>query len=260
MKLNKPKFTICFVVILMLNLVFFSFLILGKNIVKENTTSDIVNNFDFKNYLLMDDEIKNSINNYKYPKEVYNYLDELKINLIKKKIINGLKDNSNSLVIKDDIKEVLDNSVYEYQYISSKEIYSFVSKDINSFSERFTDTLNNNISKGYIFVKNISSGLIYYLSITISIILLMLIIIFEKNNGFLITGLFLLLYSFFVYYMDKHFIETIFKYINNINVHLDNLYCICFIIGFVLLLIYIVIKLKKVFRDLRIKSYNRNWR
>ena len=261
MKLNKPIITICIIILLVVDLIFFSFLSFGKTIKDEKIIDEVVQSFDFKSYLLDDEVISKSIDNYNYPKEVFDYLDDLKINIIKKKFVNNLIKREDYLVLKQDIKELMTNSVYEYEVRNQKDILSYVSNDIDNFSSRIEEYFDTNFVNEYYSVYNISSGIIYYISLSFIIISIALIIILEKRNGFLISSIILIVYSFFIYYVNKNPFEvglrSLFKYFDNVSFHLDNLYIICFILGFVLLLIYIVKFLRKVARDIRISSYNR---
>ena len=261
MKLNKPIITICIIILLVVDLIFFSFLSFGRKIKDEKFVNEMVESFDFKEYLLDDKLISNSIDNYKYPKEVFDYLDDLQVNKVKKKFVNNLFKEENNLVLKQDIKEILDNSVYEYEYRSKSDTYSFVSNDIDSFSTKMEENFNKDFVNRYNTIYGISSGILYYISLIIILVSISLIIVFEKRNGFLISSIILIVYSFLIYYVNKNVLEigfkSLFKYFNNISLHLDNLYMICFILGFVLLLIYIVKYLIKLARDIRISSYNR---
>ena len=261
MKLNKPIITICIIILLVVDLIFFSFLSIGKNLKDKEFINDISQSFNFKEFLLDDETISNSINNYNYPKEVFDYLDEFQINKIKKKFTSRLLNKENSLLLKQEIKEVLSNSVYEYEYRSQSDVYSYVIKDIEDFSERMEANFNIDFVNEYYGVYNISNGIIYYIALGFFIVSIVLIISFEKRNGFLISSIILIIYSFLIYYINKNALEigfrSLFKYFDNISFHLDNLYIICFIIGFVLLLIYIVKLSKKCAREIRISSYNR---
>ena len=260
MKLNKPIITICIIILLVVDLIFFSFLSLGRNLKDKEFINDIVQSFSFKDYLLDDEVISNSINNYNYPKEVFDYLDDFQINKIKKKFVNRLLNKEKSLLLKEEIKEIISNSVYEYEYRTQSDIYSFVLKDIEDISRRMEEKLNIDFVKEYYNVYNISDGLLYFISLSFLIVSIVLILVFEKRNGFLISSIILIIYSFLIYYINKNakeIVGSLFKHFDNISFHLDNIYIICFIIGFVLLLVYIIKFLKKCARDIRISTYNR---
>ena len=261
MKLNKPVITIFIIIMLLGFLIFFSFLSIGRNLNDKEYISEIVNDFNVKEYILRNDKIKDSIDNFKYPKEVFNYLDDNKIKLLKKKYVNNLFDRKEKLIDKNDVKEILDNSVYEYEYNTSSDIYNYVENDIEHFSNVFENKINVEYIDYYYGFKDFSSGFIYYLILIIIIVSIIILIIFEKFNGCFISSITLILYSFFIYYLNNYILEVSFKkylnYFNDFDLHLEKLYFICFIFGFVLLLIYIVYKLKKIARNIRISSYNR---
>ena len=260
MKLNKPLITICLIIILVINLIFFSFLSVGKKTEDKEYIKQIVSTFDFKEYLLNNSTIDKSINEYKYPKEVFDYLDSIKIDELKDEIVDNLFNKSDYLINKEDIIDILNNSVYEFEASRTKDIYSYVKDDIEEYSMYFDNKLNKDIKDGYFYVNRITNAL-YPVSILISIIIFGIIIIFEKENGILLSSIVLLSYSFFVFYVDKYFIsfsyKRLLKYFKFVNLELDNLYIICFILGFVLLLIYIIKSLRRFARNVRISSYNR---
>ena len=264
MKLNKPIITICIIILLVVNLVFFSFLSIGHNLSNKEKLNEIIEKFDFKSYLLNNETINNSIKEYHYSEEVFNYMDQLQINKIKKKLVNNLYDNKEELINEVEIKELINNSVYEYESRTQKDIFGFVESDVNTFSNEMALKFNDNYSSYFQFVKTISNGIIYYSSIILSIVFIGLIIFYEKKNGLLISSIILICYSIYVFYMDNNFIRIVFnrvlKYFESINLHLDKLYIICFLVGFVLLLIYIVNLIKHWLRDLRIRSYISSWR
>ena len=260
MKLNKPLITICLIILLVINLIFFSFLSIGNNLSNREYINDIIEDFDFKEYLLNSYNIKKSIDEYKYPKEVFDYLNTLKIDELKKNIVDNLFDQNEYLVDKDDIIEILNESVYEFESNRSKDIYSYVEKDIYNFSDIVSKKINKDFSDGYYTIEKISK-VFYSISIIISISLISIIILMEKRNGFLISSIILAIYSFFVYYVNNYFLEFILKekmnYFDKLDLGLDNTYIICFILGFVLLLIYIVKTLRRFAREIRVSSYNR---
>ena len=263
MKLNKPIITICIIILLVVNLIFFSFLSIGKNITNKKNLEELLQEFNFKEYVLNNETISNSISNYKYPKEVFNYMDEIKIKSIKNTFINNLYNRNEELINKNDIKELLSNSVYEYEYKNKKDIYEYVIDDINSFSTNLHDRFSKSFVDDYYTAGGIVNVL-YYISIALSIIFISIIIFIEKKNGLLASSIILILYSFFLFYMDRNLVNKGFmslsKYFNKINLNLNTSYIICFILGFVLLLIYIVKRLKEFLRDLRIRSYMSSWR
>lgn len=264
MKLNKPIITICIIILLVVNLIFFSFLSIGKEIGKKEVVKDIVEKFDFKEYLLNYELIQNDINNYKYPKEVFDYLDENKIKEVKNKFVDNLFEKRDNLIDDSDIKSIINSSISEYENKTSSDISKLLEKSVNSFSLQLTNDFDSDFIDSYNLVRNISNGVLYYISIIISIVSIALLIIFEKYNGILISSVTFMCYAFFVYYIGQNIFSKsfnqLFKYFDNISLSMNNLHIICFILGFVLLLIYMIDKLKTFLRDVRIKSYRDSWR
>ena len=264
MKLNKPIITTLIIIMLVVNLIFFSFLSIGKELGKKKVVNEIVDKFNFKDYLLDYDLIQSDINNFKYPKEVFDYLDLHKIKTIKEKFINNLLEKKEPLLEENDIKAVIYNSVNKYEEKTYTDITKMLEKSVDSFSLKLANDFNSDFNDGYHIVINISNSLLYYLSIIISITLIVLIIFFEKYNGVLISSITFMCYAFFVYYIGQNIFSksfnSFFKYFDNISLSINNNHIICFILGFVLLLIYMIKKLKCFLRDIRIKSYSNNWR
>lgn len=261
MKLNKSLKTITIIILLIINLIFFSFLIIGKKLGDKKFINEIVQEFNFKEYLNNNEIIKRSINNYKYPKEVFNELDNLRITNIKLKVVNNLFEKKEYLINKEDIIDLLNDSVYEYEKKYSIDIYDYVKKDIEDFSYMLENKLNDEFINNYYSVLDFSKGIIYYISIILTITFIVFIILLEKRNGFLITSIILILYSFFSYYVSNYFLDFVFKnklnYFNSIHLEISDESIICFISGFVLLLIYIIKSVKKLARNIRVNSYNR---
>lgn len=260
MKLNKPIISICIIIILIVDLIFFSFLSIARKTNDKEFMEEIALKFDFKKYLLNNDNIRYSIDNYKYSNTVFNYIDDLKVTIVKKKVVNNLFEGKEKVLDKSLIVEILNNSVYEYEYRENVDVVYYVHDDIEYFSGYLESKFNNEYADVYNSLRSFSSGAIYFISIGVAVVLLGLIIIIERKQGLLIDSITLLLYSFFIYYFNKHFLEigyrSLFKYFDNLELHLDDLYVICFIIGFILLLICIVDKIRKTLREKRINAYN----
>ncbi|MBR4260446.1 MAG: hypothetical protein IKQ33_00620, partial [Clostridia bacterium] len=130
MKLNKPKITTLIIVILVINLIFFSFTLISKALSNKNNIASIINNYNFKEYLLGNEVIRESITNYKYPKEVFNYLDEFNIKKLKKSIIENLNNNKEEILNKEELSYIIKNSIYEYDVRTKENAYDAAKKDI----------------------------------------------------------------------------------------------------------------------------------
>lgn len=267
MKLNKPIITITIIILLVFNLIFFSFAQISKNILNEKFLTQLVDKFDLKKSVLNDQNIKNNINNYKYPQEVFNYIDYSSIDIVKKKIVNNILTKDKEFISEKDISYILNNSVYQYENYTFEDTFDYVKDDINKFSLNFSNAFKNDIVNILNFIKFLSNSMLYELSIIISLIFLTLIIFFEKRNGYLISSIICFIYALILYYLDSYFIKNMllgpnnylyFSNIDNLTISLDNIYIICLILSFVLLLIYIVKSIKKIMRDIRISSYG--WR
>ena len=259
MKLNKPKITTLIIVILVINLIFFSFTLISKALVNKDNITSIIDNYDFKEYILNNEVIKESINNYKYPKEVFNYIDDFNLKKLKKSMIDNLHNNKDIILNKDDLSYLIKNSIYEYDVRTKENAYDLVISDIEYLVIDADNYFNDEIINQFNIFRFFSNDMFNMLSICISIILTFMLIIIEKRNGYLLGSIIMLSYTAIIFYLDKNILSIIpnlGKYISNKQIiAIDNQYMICFILGFVLLLIYIISYLKKEMRDYRLSKW-----
>lgn len=261
MKLNKPVITITFIVLLLVNLIFFSLALLCKGLNTKENVKYILDNFNYKEYILEDINVNNSIDTYKYSNEVFDYIDKDKYEEIENKIIDNLFDKEETIIEENDIKELLTDSVNKYEIDKMIDTKGNAIEDIDNISSNIASTINKEFLLTYKVVNIVSSDLVVYSLLLVAIILVSVIILKEKRNGCLIGGISMLIYSFVAYSINNNLFNIIKlddKYFNKFDkfvFKLDNFYMICFILSFVLLLIYIVLLIKKILRDKRINSY-----
>ena len=87
MRLNKPIMTIILVIIMVINLVFFCLISIGQTFNKKEFWKSIINKFDLYNYVINDAEVKQSIANYNFSIELFNYIHEEKVLSLKETIV-----------------------------------------------------------------------------------------------------------------------------------------------------------------------------
>jgi len=232
-----------------LDLIFFSFLLISKKITTKSFLKETVTSFNFNDYLINDEIISSGIKNYNYPKEVFNYIDNNKVLIIKNKIIDDLEISENS------IKDLLINSLYEYENRTNYEIKDNIENDINLFSNNFVKMISD-YSLTYNFLNKISNSIFYPISLISSIVIILLILFIDKD-GIKKISIILFCYSFILYYFNNNLfkISNLFKYKKNNNIGLEKEYIVCFIFSFVLLLIYMCNLFRKFLRNQRIKGY-----
>lgn len=266
MKLDKPIISILIVIVLVLDLIFFSFTQICKNIEKKEQIESLVDKFDIQKYIVENERIKESINNYKYPKEIFNYLDESNIKIIKKKFVTNLLEEKNELLLEEDVTYLIKNSIYEYENRTHEDALVFSEEDITFLSKELV-TDSSEIVNVFNFFKVFTNSFIVLISFSLAVLLFVTLIILEKRNGLLLTSIILFGYTCFLFYLDSYFIRRVIlnnqslKYFNNVEkmtCGLDIFYIICFILSFVLLLIYIIKYIRKAIREIRLNSYN--WR
>lgn len=266
MKLQKPLITIIFIVLLGVNLIFFSLTSIGKSISTKEITEKIVNKYDINKTILEDLNVKKNITEYKYSPLVFSYINKEKEEELKEKIIKNIDDNRENLIDEKEITSLLKRSVFTYEIKNGVDTMGIVNSDIELYSYKVSQYINNDFLNTMNFFRIFSSSFFSTIAFSILILLLVGIIIVEKRNGFLISGIITFIYSFFVYFLNNNFFNyefisnTYFGGLKGLKLSLDNTYMICFILSFVLLLIYIVKYIKKVLRDIRINSYISSWR
>ena len=75
MNLKKPFRTTLFIVLLVIDLIFLSFLVSLKNVSNKDYLVSKIKDFDIVRYVKERDYIIESTNNLRYPIEIYNYID-----------------------------------------------------------------------------------------------------------------------------------------------------------------------------------------
>lgn len=266
MKLQKPLITIIFIVLLGVNLIFFSLVSIGKSLSTKEMTKKIIDKYDIKDTILQEEYVKNNIKEYKYSSLVFNYINKDKEKELKEDIIKNIENSSEILIDDKEITSILKRSVFSFEIKNSVDTMGAVNNDIELYSYKVSQYINNDFLNTIYFFRFLSNSLFSLVSILILIVLLVGIIICEKRNGYLISAIITFIYSFFIYFLNNNFFshkfisDTYFKGLSIEKLSLDNTYMICFILSFVLLLIYIIKYIKKVLRDMRINSYISSWR
>ena len=137
-----------------------------------------------------------------------------------------------------------------------------VNEDIENFSYNFVNSFNVDLINFRDFFFFYSSDIILISSIVLSLTFLILIIFFERYNGVLISSVIFLTYSFILYLFNSgnNLNLSNWKIFKNCQIFLnfDSAYIICFILGFVLLLIYISKLIRNLIKEIKHSMYG--WR
>ena len=262
MKLNKPIFTIILIILLVIDLIFFSIVIIGKKVLDKDNIKDIAYSFNYKEYLKDNKNIKESISKYNYSFEVFDYIDDNEVKRIEDKFIDNLYSNKKAIEY-EDVLLILNNSIDKYEKNNLVDIHSYVDDDINEVAGDISN-IDEEFSLAFNYVNRFVNSNLIYLFLLIAIISIALIIVFEHINGCLINSIILILYSIFLYYSEYNVYSMIrldsdtskyFMDLSNKIVNLDNMYVISFLLGFVFLLIYVVKLIRRIVRDIRLNSY-----
>lgn len=266
MKLQRPLITIILIVLLGVNLIFFSLTSIGKAMSKDEMIQNIVEKYDIKETILNEENVKEAIKEFKYSSSLFDYINNEQENKIKDDIILNIENNNDVLLDEEKLTSLLKRSVFSYEIKNSVDIMGAVNDDIEFYSYKVSQYFNNDFLNTINFFKFFSNSFFSTLSFLLLIILIICVIIFERRIGLLISGIIAFFYSFFIYFLDNNFFKydfisnVYFKDLFFLKLSLDNIYIVCFILSFVLLLVYIVKYIKKVLRDMRINSYISSWR
>lgn len=264
MRLKRPIITISFIVILVICLIFFSFVLISNNYVKNNRIKEIIYNFNIKDYILNDSKILKSINNYNYPKEVYNYIDNNEVYILKEKIYSRFNHHDKKILNQKEVILILNNSIYEYENINLSDSIKMVNEDIEYINNKIIEFTNNRLNDYHTFFSILGKDILFYAFIIIIILIAILIIIIEGMNGVLICSISFFTFSLYIYYLNINFYrffqsilenDYFINFLKRIFLLKEDVYIICFILSFVLLLIYIVNYFKKIRKKITFHSF-----
>ncbi len=260
MRLKRPFITIMLIILLVLNLIFFSFVFMSRTVTNKEYIKEIIYKFDIRSYLNDNEDIKQNVDKYKYPIEVFDYIDEKSFKEI---LLNKLYDDKD-YDLKVELTNMFKKSIDKYDSLNNTDSYNYVCDDIESIVNKFSEYFDEYVLKTFNFIRFISNNSIFYFSIILSIVICGIIVFVERGNGILITSIILFLYSLFCYYINSNYYSIIvsaigrsknFEYLKNYSFLLDKVYIICFILSFVLLLIYIIIFVRKKIKNRKMYLY-----
>jgi hypothetical protein len=268
MRLNKPIITISLIIVMAFTIVSFSLSLIGRSLNNRKVLKSVVNNFLFYNYVINDEDVINSTNYYKYPIEVFDYIDYKEVNKVKYEFVDNYINGKETTIDSNKISKILKDSVSKYEEENNIDTFGNVNSDIEKISIKINEFFGEEFSQSSKFFKMFSSNLVIDITVIIIIAISVGIIVTEKRTGLLICSIVYISYSFLLYYLNNNFFTKTLLYLDNkyfynmqaVSLKLDNTYMICFILGFVLLLIYIYKLIKKYLRDLRLYSYGYYWR
>ena len=266
MNLKKPFRTTLFIVLLVIDLIFLSFLVSLKNVSNKDYLVSKIKDFDIVRYVKERDYIIESTNNLRYPIEIYNYIDVDTFNKIGEEAVNNIFSGEKNILESEKLTNLLKKSIDYYDAENNADSISHAKKDLQRFSTEVSYKINNDsVVKLLKFSTVVTNSFVYVIPYLIAIIFTTLIIVFEKKKGLLIGGVTYILYSLYLYYFDNNFIRRLyvegnfysyFKGFKKYTFNLNTLYTICFILGFVLLLIWTIFYIKKVVRRVKVSSYD----
>lgn len=272
MKFKHSFLTPILLFILTSCIICFSFIYVGKYIFAKENIIDITKNINIAKIIREEKALNDILEEKKIPKEVLDYLDNEKSRELLKKIIDSLYTNNSSIIKETDISTLIKDSIINYENLYDLDIYDNIEEDINNFSLDFSNQINNKeIIDSFRSVYKFLNGITFYIVIIITILSIIGIIFLEKKESILILGIIFFIFSIIINYLKDTFIEklledkVLLEYIQKQSIlktedFFKQIYLTSFVIGIILLLIYLVIFIKKLLLKIRLMKYDRYYR
>ena len=264
--MKKPfltKLNIVIIVILLLVGVIslFTHIIVTKDSLRTSTGTNLC-------YVIYNNkELNELLDSKKIPKEILDNLSESECNNVTTKMFDKLYDGEEKILDEIDIRSIIKESIIVYEEKSGMDIYSNIEEDLLEVSRKIVENFND--KSLYSEINTISTVSSYYIiPLVIVVILLLAIIVNEKENSPLIVGLLLISISFVSYYFLLEVPRMLYKHISIIkllNIDLSikteeiatSICCVILFIGLFALAIYVVKKVRKIYRRSRVAYLDR---
>ena len=217
----------------------------------------IAKNINIPLYLKSEKEIYAIIEEKKIPIEVFNYIDKREYD----KQVDLYFDKKE--VSKEKINGLLSSSINEYEKINMVDVYSNIENDVDNITEiiysKINDTETRNKINTIIVIGNIS----YIFNIISTLITIFL---FVKYKDFLYSGIsyvgvsiviFLSLRNEIIYNLKDYLNIDGINYLNN---NLSNICSIYFVIGIIILTIFLLFKIDYIFKYVKRSRIDYEWR
>lgn len=257
MEKKSPNISLIFIFLLILNIVFgilFSYINVLFN---GDGIKYAIKNVNISLYLESNKEINSILNNKKIPMEIFNYIDKEEY----ERQVDLFFDNKE--ITFENIKSLLDNSVYEYDKVNMLDVHFNIQEDIDEISRIIYSNINdkNIINKINTYSLLGKSGIIFNI---ICIIITLLLII--KYKDLLYTGLIYTLMVIVIYLSLKNeivfktgdiFNKNVITYLNN---SLANICSIYFAVGIIIIVIYLIVNVRKIYRKMKNNYIDYKWR
>ena len=256
---NKPTFLITITVIFVSLTIISLFINILLN--KDNVEKVLINQ-NLSSLFIKDKELNKNLDDKKIYKEAITNINEV---VLRDYLITGvdrLYNGKTVLITEDEVNTIIKNSINKYEKNKDVEVYNYIKDDLKTTSKIISKGISNGEAINTFNVVRNSSN-IYILFMVISISLIIYLFTKSKKDAFLYNGLILVGSSLLNYYIINKLLINIIKSIDFIEINkylLDRvkqislgICSIIFIIGLVLLVIYLIKYSKKLLRDFRIK-------
>lgn len=256
---NKPTFLITITVIF-ISLTIISLFI--NILCNKNNIENILINQNLSSLFIKDKELNKVLDDKKIPKEAITYINEEVLHDYLIIGIDRLYNGEMLLISENEVNTIIKNSINKYEKNKNIEVYSYINDDLKTTSKIISKGISNEDAiNTFNIVKNSSN--IYIVFMIISIICIVYLFIKSKREAFLYNGLIFMGASILNYYIINKLLINLIKNISfiEINKHLLGrvkqislgVCSIIFVVGVILLVIYLVKYSQKLLRDFRIK-------
>ena len=263
MELNRP-FATKVIIINTAILLFIGVLLLFTNrlLVKENVI-EIFTNQNMVKYIKNNKDINSLLKENKIPAEVLNNISKDEVDELVLTGLDNLYAKKSTLVSGNDILGVVRRSVSKYEKEKQVDIYNNIRIELTRISNDIAEKINTSDDiKSFNIIYSTSSFALLF--IVLSIATMIVIIVFEKYNGLLIDGLIVSGSSILIYYIvatmytevlsKMHYIDVNSKVLNdNIRGIISTMCGVLFVVGIIMLVIYVIKYSDKLLRDFRLK-------
>lgn len=268
MQLKRPTISTLIMIFLFLFSFFLLLWISTKQIISKENIEAFLIKIDIERYIKENKQINKVLEDNKIPKEVLDYIDENKINQFIKESLNNLYEE-NYIIKSSFIETLIEESIETYENKYTVDIYSHIKQEIIEITDEIANTINN---EKYITIFNqishIINGPYLYIIGGILLILIFSLFLLESKMAILLTGTMMTSLSIIMFYAIRKIItftieSTLLSYdiknwlIEYVISKITPIYSITFVIGSILLLIYLIIYVHRFVVKTRIKYYEK---
>lgn len=273
MNLKRPFVSFAIVFFLFVLFVCFTILIVGTHVFNRENLKYLANEIDIVSYLKNNSNLKTVLEEKRIPDDIFNNIDMISKEKIVNEAIDNIFEHKDKFVDANSILFLIRDSIKIYELRHTVDVYVYIEEDIINFSQKLENNINSmEFIKSFGILSSLFKEFNIYIIMVVSLFLFFLLFKFEKKKAFLVSGLFLVGYSILLYYIhanllfkgivpDIVYLSSAFGFLlSGILEKLEKIYIFTFVIGLLFLIIFVCLYMKKIARNIRIYSYDINYR